>query len=474
MATQKFAEVQAAYEVLSDPQERAWYDSHRDAILKGNDGFDDDTQPTTFHNVRLTTTEEIHNLISRFNSTIAFNDEPTGFFGIARETFEHLALEEEAAADFDGSDSPNYPSFGSSGDDYESTVRPFYNAWTGFITRKSFSWKDKYRLSDAPDRRIRRLMEKENKKIRDEAARDFNDAIRFLVTFVRKRDPRYLPNTQTDSERQKSMRDAAANQAAKARAANQERIAAYEPPSWDQSREESPEEDAFPETEVESEAEVFECIVCNKSFKSEKQLQVHEASKKHIKATQKLRWRMQKEGAKLHLDPDRAANIAEPAHDLTPRHEYEVATSYESHEILGDDGDNHTTKEKMASQGVSDEPAMAVPDDASEDDDYAPRNAVERRFALDQNDPHGNPSDDPNVDYDLLAATEKASLRDTSPKKNVGKAKAKREKRAAQAAHQIDIVSSLTRLKIPHFPVFARHLLARFYQQFSITYWARA
>lgn len=32
-ATQKFAVIRAAYEVLSDPQERAWYDSHKEQIL---------------------------------------------------------------------------------------------------------------------------------------------------------------------------------------------------------------------------------------------------------------------------------------------------------------------------------------------------------------------------------------------------------------------------------------------------------
>lgn len=33
-ATAEFAEVQRAYEVLSDPQERAWYDRHRESILR--------------------------------------------------------------------------------------------------------------------------------------------------------------------------------------------------------------------------------------------------------------------------------------------------------------------------------------------------------------------------------------------------------------------------------------------------------
>jgi DnaJ family protein A protein 5 len=31
----EFQFIQAAYEVLSDPQERSWYDKHRDAILLG-------------------------------------------------------------------------------------------------------------------------------------------------------------------------------------------------------------------------------------------------------------------------------------------------------------------------------------------------------------------------------------------------------------------------------------------------------
>lgn len=34
-AKREFQIIQAAYEVLNDPQERAWYDKHRDAILLG-------------------------------------------------------------------------------------------------------------------------------------------------------------------------------------------------------------------------------------------------------------------------------------------------------------------------------------------------------------------------------------------------------------------------------------------------------
>ena len=34
-AKKEFQFINAAYELLSDPQERAWYDKHRDAILLG-------------------------------------------------------------------------------------------------------------------------------------------------------------------------------------------------------------------------------------------------------------------------------------------------------------------------------------------------------------------------------------------------------------------------------------------------------
>ncbi|KAF9376825.1 hypothetical protein CPB97_010584, partial [Podila verticillata] len=175
-STKQFALIAEAYEVLSDPQERAWYDSHRDAILRGDDKSDQ------AEGAAGTTSAE---LMKFFSTSIfkGFKDNNAGFYAVYRNLFEKLAQEEaEAAANDryeDAGAQVHYPSFGCSTTAYDDNsdcdVKQFYNAWLTFSTQKSFSWCDKFRLSEAPDRRVRRAMEKENKKFRDAARKEFND-----------------------------------------------------------------------------------------------------------------------------------------------------------------------------------------------------------------------------------------------------------------------------------------------------------
>ncbi|KAI6779683.1 uncharacterized protein J7T54_007727 [Emericellopsis cladophorae] len=450
-ATQRFAEVQTAYEVLSDPQERAWYDSHRDSILRGTEDTDNGSHPTTYRNVRLTSTEDIHSLISKFNASVPFNDEPSGFFGILRETFAHLALEEEAAAD-QGEDPRmvTFPTFGSAEDEYESSVKAFYAGWSGFSTRKSFAWFDKYRLSDAPDRRVRRLMEKENKKIRDDAIREFNEAVRFLLAFVRKRDPRYAPNTRTDSERQQSMREASAAQAAKARAANQQKMSTYKAPEWTTTRDDIGVEDGdiydamSDDTEDASEEELFECVVCDKTFKSGKQLQSHARSKKHLKAVDRLRWQMRKEGTDLDLEHETVeSKVGGLSFD-------DVRSDTTAAEINApqDAGSDASVAEKARDNVVENldpDDTIRSHDEKEDpgDDEYAPRSQIEDRL----NDSQPN-FQRPQVGSDLSQQDEKPAEMETIPGKKMGKAKAKREKKAAQRRQDETLVSRSPLLSI--------------------------
>ncbi|KAK2747820.1 C2H2 finger domain-containing protein [Colletotrichum kahawae] len=435
-ATQRFAEVQAAYEVLSDPQERAWYDSHRDAILRGADPEDADGHGPEFNDVKLTSTDGIFSLIRRFNATVPFTDEPSGFFGIAKATFDHLLDEEVAAGEYAPGNMPDYPTFGISDDGYEDVAKPFYGAWASFSTRKTFAWKDKYRLSDAPDRRVRRLMEKENKKLRDEAIRDFNDAVRFLVTFIRKRDPRFLPNTQTAAERQESLRTAAAAQAARSRAANLEKISDAVVPDWAQARDDVDAGSHFPESEEESEVEILECVVCNKTFKSEKSFEAHERSKKHLKAVQQLRRQMRDEDMDLNLRE--SSTVPVRANEAENMAETEDLQDLESDNVHEDDGEENvpdvtlsTGKEAEDSDADSESP---------DDDEYASRAEVEQRlFSDDTTLPQSRQESTFKPDNDQVASLiEPLSIGDDDddrqqPKK-IGKAKAKREKKAAREA----------------------------------------
>lgn len=296
-ATKQFAEVQSAYEVLSDPQERAWYDSHRDAILRNDDLSEEHFE----HNIRLTSAGDIIALMGRFTKRVPFTDTPNGFYGSLRTMFETLAREEDATAEWEGLEPTQYPNFGGADDSYEDVVRPFYASWMGFTTKKTFSWMDLYKYAEAPDRRIRRLMEKENRRLRDECIREFNDAVRSLVAFVRKRDPRYLPNTQSDADRQRLLRGAAAAQAARSRAANQAKLDEQFLPEWMKMHER---EEEIPSESEASEEEHYECVTCGKIFKSERQYETHEKSKKHIKAVQQLKRQMEKENKLFKLEND--------------------------------------------------------------------------------------------------------------------------------------------------------------------------
>jgi len=442
--TKQFAEVQSAYEVLSDPQERTWYDAHRDSILRGEDDITGDHYE---HNVRVTTAEEILSIFRRFNSRVDFTDAPTGFYGSLRDTFETIAEEEEAACEWEGLEPIEYPSFGHADDDYEAVVKPFYTMWNGFATQKSFSWKDLHRYSEAPDRRVRRLIEKENKRLRNEGIRGFNDAVRSLVAFVRKRDPRFKANQQTEAERQKVLRDAANAQAARAKAAQQAKLADVGTvPQWMKSAE--PQEDGVSDDEAETiPKEEYECIVCNKNFKSEKQYDAHEKSKKHSKAVQQIRRQMQKEdkglslgesitGATTSPTPKEVAVTSEDSPEQ-PRGE----SSDDSAELVDGPNTSDHNREPQAETQFSEsedaEPSAsgnpASTSDSTSDDEYTSREKVQERILGQDTSADADPKDEMDgLSERLASGTLAGESGGVDHRSRLGKAKEKRARKAAQ------------------------------------------
>ncbi|CDR40642.1 CYFA0S05e02784g1_1 [Cyberlindnera fabianii] len=323
-ATQRFAEIRLAYEVLSDPQERAWYDAHKSQILREDtDGGVNDQEEYVEPEVAGTTVDEIYKFFDP--SLYTRKDEsPAGMYQIIKRVFNKLASEEILAGrqlgldgysqyqDDDPDDEVNvlYPKFGNSKSDYGSEVRRFYQVWANFSTVKTFSWKDEYRYSTAGDRRTRRAMERENKKTRDIARREFNEAVRSFVSFVKKRDPRVKEGAaKFEQERKRKQQEDLRKQIERDRAAHAAQMGQYREQSWQALDNEDLAEmerhfvsDSSDDAEPED-PQLYECVICDKTFKTEKQFKSHENSAKHKKLLKQLKWEMRQEGITLGIDP---------------------------------------------------------------------------------------------------------------------------------------------------------------------------
>lgn len=177
-AEEQFKEIQNAYEILGDPHERAWYDSHRDAILRsgerhqagGGGGWSPGERPD----------DEV-DLYAYFTAAAysGFGDGPRGFYSVYRELFKTMAQQEGGPM----------PEFGMS-DSPWSEVSAFYTEWSNFRTSKDFAWADKYNTAAGENRKIRRAMDQENEKARKAVKKEYNETVRELVAFLKKRDKR--------------------------------------------------------------------------------------------------------------------------------------------------------------------------------------------------------------------------------------------------------------------------------------------
>ncbi|KAH9196751.1 hypothetical protein AeNC1_001272 [Aphanomyces euteiches] len=269
-ATQVFQEIQSAYVVLSDAQERAWYDDHREQILRGDGGHAPDEEDDRFDVMRYFSTSVYS----------GFKDDDRGFYSVYRGVFEEIdALDREARGD-----NKHAPSFGTSTSD---VPLDFYDYWRAYMTDQSFSWLDQYKTTDAPTREIRRLMEKDNKKLRDAGKKTFNANVRALVDFVRKRDKRMIQFVK-EKEAQKALQQAEKERAAAARKQAYKAERAQFQASWEadeaaaySSHVEAQVRDEVAKRQAKAEAMILVCDICKKEFKSEKQVQNHLVSKKH-------------------------------------------------------------------------------------------------------------------------------------------------------------------------------------------------
>ncbi|MED6145028.1 hypothetical protein PIB30_021176 [Stylosanthes scabra] len=275
-ATAQFQELQHAYEVLSDPKERSWYDSHRSQIL-----FSD---PDALRN------SSVPDLFSFFSNTVysGYSDSAKGFYKVYSDVFDKIHANE---INFVkklglGVDSVRQaPVMGNLDSPYEQ-VTAFYGYWLGFSTVMDFCWADEYDISAGPNRRSRRLMEEENNKVRKKARREYNDTVRRLAEFVKKRDKRVIDMKMKKEKEELKRKEEQKEKKKRLEKEKRERAMAYEEPEWAKVDEgEDVEDDLWFEEAEEGgkkggEKE-FYCVLCGKKFKSEKQWKNHEQSKKH-------------------------------------------------------------------------------------------------------------------------------------------------------------------------------------------------
>ncbi|KAI5706655.1 hypothetical protein M8J75_010115 [Diaphorina citri] len=306
-AKEQFQLIQQAYEVLSNPHERAFYDKHKDVFLRQDYDESDSIDLTPYFTA---------------SCYKGYGDGEKGFYSVYRDVFIKIAVEEMEFSE----EEMDIPNFGNSTSSYYNTVHNFYAFWQSFSTKKTYSWLKAFDINMAPNRRVLRLIEKENKRIRDKAKKEYNDTVKNLVEFVRKKDKRVqnqaLIKKQEKEEnalklkerrrqqmidRKKEMESMKENEWSKFSNLEKElkdieasvakefgdEDSSYDDDSVDNS------EDEY----IEESSHLF-CIACNKLFKTEKAFQNHENSKKHKENVAILKEQMLEEENEMNNDDD--------------------------------------------------------------------------------------------------------------------------------------------------------------------------
>ncbi|XP_020282825.1 dnaJ homolog subfamily C member 21 [Pseudomyrmex gracilis] len=309
-AKEQFQLVQQAYEILSNPQERAWYDQHREGILKG--GLGTDYQDDSL------------NLAPYFSETCfkGYGDDEKGFYAVYRNVFEKLTAEDAEFAQ-DGDSDEEIPCFGNSKSSYEDVVHNFYVYWQSYCTKKSYAWLDPYDIRTVPNRRILRMAEKENKKVRDKARRERNEQVRSLVAHVRAKDKRVKAHAKIQAEIAREKRSAALRKLEERKKAHllerQKLLRNHTESVWSKFSNIEAEltnieknlaaEFGTDDKKAIEDDDALYCIACNKVFKTQKAFTNHENSKKHKENVSMMK--------DLYVDEEKSGEISDESNSTT-------------------------------------------------------------------------------------------------------------------------------------------------------------
>lgn len=257
-----FSQINAAYNILSNDDKRKW---HEKDYLRNQ--YSVQIEDVLQH---LQTIEKIP-----FESTSAF--------------VERLRQDEKIAGSTD-----DLPTLG------DTTwlwtyAKPIYQKWLRFSTKKSFEWEALYNEEEESDAATRRLMKRQNQRQIQYCIQRYNELVRDLIGKACDLDPRRKNVVKlSDGERYNSLQEASRKQSERDRRQYQETFKNQSIASWtiiDQ--EETSSDDESLSKEIVNSNPIM-CMVCNKNFRSQNQLENHENSKKHKKNLRKMNQEIKK------------------------------------------------------------------------------------------------------------------------------------------------------------------------------------
>ncbi|ANQ07943.1 DnaJ like subfamily A member 5 [Plasmodium coatneyi] len=342
--TNIFRQIQEAYECLVDERRRKWYDKNRLRIIAGKESEEKREQNRQARRRSGSagssesgggTTSGI-NIWEYFSSSCydGFNDkDERSFYNVYRKLFEEIIKEENEELSMryryskkghqedetaNERNKVNAPSFGDSKSEGKQ-IDEFYSYWSNFSTVKKFDYSYEYmKMYEQENRHVRRNLKKVAEKRSLKERKEFNENVRSLVEHLKKHDTRYLNRVvelaeekrkkaeEKERQRKEQMLQRKLlfeqNEEKREDPVGEEQPCGYSTCSeqgdnekgdhaggrgqrnYDPHCEDGEDEDGGEDKNNENPYGeiIYRCEVCRKNFKSMKQYNSHEKSKKHV------------------------------------------------------------------------------------------------------------------------------------------------------------------------------------------------